>query len=110
MQAGEYRIYIDEKVESPAVSVKEVEGVHYFDVNPNPSSGQLRVQFELETSQSYELGLYDISGKKIKTIHQGNGHQINYESDIDLKIPAGVYFVKLQTDKGILAVRKWVVL
>lgn len=65
---------------------------------PNPVKNELNLRYELETTASVKISLYDLSGKLIRTLAatapQGRGtHEIKTNLG---DLPAGKYFVSLQ--------------
>uniref|UniRef100_A0A7C4Y5M4 T9SS type A sorting domain-containing protein n=1 Tax=candidate division WOR-3 bacterium TaxID=2052148 RepID=A0A7C4Y5M4_UNCW3 len=71
-------------------------GLVIFEVNPKV------IRFSLNKVSSIELSLYDLSGRKIKTMEKGNFAPGIYEieNNITGKLPSGIYFVVLTTDFG----------
>jgi len=71
---------------------------------PNPTTGELGIRnYELGI-RNYELGIrnvevYDIIGKKLSTVN----YQLSTINSIDIShLPAGIYFVKITTEKGVV--------
>jgi len=63
---------------------------------PNPTNGPVRLSFGLETDAVVSLRVYDLSGRLITTLAQGEfitgNHQLVWETDV---ISSGLYLVKL---------------
>jgi glycosidase len=111
-QPGEYRLYTDVRIEKPAKYTDSKEAGHKpFDwtLSPNPSDGEFRVSFDLETRSRVQLNILDMQGRQVI-------------SPVDeLKIPGrqvvtwsaglepGVYLVSLRVN-GVQETRKLVVL
>lgn len=86
-----------------------------FSVYPNPVSARGVVSFNLKQSENVSVGIYDLSGKEIQNLFQGNllsgEHQFNLNMKINsnLVVPHGMYLVKIsgetnfETRKFILA-------
>ncbi len=73
-----------------------------IDVNiyPNPTSGIINVVFSNYETDNVCLSLFDINGRLIKTIDQGQKIKGLYSYQIDLsQQQAGIYFLKLKTSK-----------
>ncbi|MCF2219952.1 T9SS type A sorting domain-containing protein [Chryseobacterium sp. PS-8] len=71
---------------------KKLPDVHGSDINlyPNPASDFLTIQSTLKVEN---VNIYDISGKKINTVLNGN--------TIDIKhIPSGSYLITIETKEG----------
>lgn len=82
------------------------EGIHSGTENklhiyPNPTQGQGKCIFSLEKSSSVQLSLYDLSGRKIRTIsnavYTAGTHQIDF--DFGSLAPA-LYIIHLQSSEG----------
>ena len=69
---------------------------------PNPFNPKTTIRFDLPQKSSVELFIFDITGRKIRTIMKGKrsagSHEIVWDSldDTDLSVPSGVYFAQLQ--------------
>lgn len=71
----------------------------HFVVAPCISRGVVRIEFALAKTGWVEINLYDICGRLINNIHEGNvsgGHHVIDLNGADL--PNGVYFVSLRTE------------
>ena len=83
----------------------------YFSVYPNPFTENLNFEFEIEKNTAYNISIYDISGKLIKTfsneifIADKNEISWNCKDNDGQIIPNGLYLISLQTNK-INSVRK----
>lgn len=65
---------------------------------PNPATDQASIEFNLNKSGYIELGVYDINGRKVLSLYEGNmdsGKQIVTASVQGLK--SGYYLVRLRT-------------
>ena len=108
LEAGEYRLYISEKIAIPPVSTEEAFGVNTFNLFPNPSTGELNIDLDLKKPQDCTLTLYDLSGKILKVLHQGQLDKLLVKTDFQQDLVTGMYFIQLKTSHGILT-KKWVV-
>ncbi|MCK4307691.1 SBBP repeat-containing protein [candidate division WOR-3 bacterium] len=70
-------------------------------IYPNPSFGNALIKYGLPEKANVSLGLYDISGRLVKTLYSGNQekgyHTINVGAYHDT--PTGIYFIKFETEK-----------
>ena len=77
---------------------------------PNPLTHQARIDYLIPVTGWVDLGLYDLSGKKLQIVIQGvirsGQHTITWNNDLGLR---GVYFLTLQTTSGVVT-KKMVVL
>ena len=75
---------------------------------PNPFNPQTTLQFELSCSGFTELAVFDVNGKRVKTITARNlaagVHQYVWDgtNDAGLSAASGLYLAKLRTNKGVL--------
>jgi hypothetical protein len=72
-------------------------------VEPNPFNPQALVRFRLDADGPVRLELYDVRGRKVSTLAQGNLRAGDHTVPItrpnrDGKLPSGVYFVRLNAD------------
>ncbi len=73
-------------------------------VYPNPSSGEVRIRFDLRGSGAARLGIYDAGGRSVRALDAGVGAQGPHELVLDgldgkgRGLPAGAYFVRLETN------------
>jgi hypothetical protein len=73
---------------------------------PNPTTGRTTIQFNLPRESEVELGVYDVSGRRVrelvsKSVPAGR-HLLTWDglSDASEAVVNGVYFVKLTWDGG----------
>lgn len=88
-------VYIDDisLTGDATTGVNDINLANKISIYPNPTNGVFTI--ESENMQSIEIT--SISGEIIKTIKQNKSNKV----DVDLKAySAGVYFVKITTDKG----------
>jgi len=75
--------------------------------HPNPTSAGATVSFRLGQPEYVRLSVIDASGRTVRTLQQGMMDAGDYNRSWDGRgersgdVPAGVYFVRLQTSKGI---------
>ncbi len=71
--------------------------------SPNPFTSQTAISFVLPTSSSVLLGVYDMSGRLVRSLVSDNlaagAHNLNWDGRDDnaTDLPGGVYFYKLTT-------------
>lgn len=73
-------------------------------ISPNPFSDKLNISFEYKETTFIKVSLYNNQGKLISIIDNGNRIKgtYNYTIDSSYLVP-GVYYVVLQTPKGLLS-------
>lgn len=76
------------------------------DAYPNPSTGLFNLQVELSESTACELAIYDLAGRRVATIHEGElaagRHVLSWDGS---GTPAGVYIAHLTADGRVLTRR-----
>lgn len=74
----------------------ELNGLSRFDLFPNPTSGQLNLDIELERSTSLQVAIYNLQGSKVYL--QNLPTTAQYKEQLDLShLPAGMYVVQVST-------------
>jgi len=84
--------------ETIKIGVNEMEKAEKIVIYPNPTTGKLRVTSDELQVESIEI--FDVYGRKLSSNHHitSSSHQ-----KIDIShLQAGVYFVKITTEKGII--------
>ena len=104
LQAGEYRLYTSEKLETPDFvgvndhfSESEQQNLHVF---PNPATTELNILYNFNGGyDNLQIALFDVTGKmvkRLKTTRPANGLN-QYRLDIN-GLNAGIYFLTLEVD------------
>jgi hypothetical protein len=71
-------------------------------VYPNPVSSSATIQFSIPHSSEVKIELFDLQGRKIQTIAEGNYRSGNHQLEFEIEnLPPGIYLLQLQTDSGI---------
>jgi hypothetical protein len=66
---------------------------------PNPFNPMTKIKFDIPSSLSTKITVYDILGKEVKTLVNDKLNPGTYEVDFDgSNLPSGVYFYKLETE------------
>jgi hypothetical protein len=85
------------------VSTKdEAQGINdHFSVYPNPASNIVSVKFEAKADQVYDIGLIDVSGRKLKEVEyiSTSINQQAMQLEVD-KIGSGLYFISISDRLG----------
>jgi hypothetical protein len=74
--------------------------------SPNPTSGPMRIEFELPRKSWVRLRVMDVQGREQVTLLDGDPgvghHQIQWDGrGRDGSLPAGVYFLRFETPDGV---------
>jgi FG-GAP-like repeat/FG-GAP repeat len=70
-------------------------------IEPNPVRGSATITFELSREVTIDVGLYDLTGRRVSTIARGlhsAGRQVftwHPRSDADTRLPVGLYFLRV---------------
>ncbi len=74
-------------------------------VSPNPTGGELTVDFLLEKPAVVRLTVFDILGRLAKTFQEEKLPSGQHQLQRNLDLPSGVYLLKLSVD-GVVGVKK----
>ena len=81
--------------------VKPAELFNLRSVYPNPFNSTTTVVYTLESSTWLEISVYDMKGRLADQVYSGNAnagrHTLHWNAG---QLPAGVYFIYLQTPRG----------
>ncbi|GAB5408504.1 MAG: hypothetical protein BalsKO_08690 [Balneolaceae bacterium] len=89
------------------ISTEEIEAnipdEYYLDQNyPNPFNPSTTIQYGLTEAGPVRLTVYDILGRKVQTLVDGNRFEGNYTINFDAaQLASGVYIYQLRTSQGI---------
>ena len=102
---GEYRLYTDKKLDSPdfvGIGENQVEQiVSDFIVYPNPASNAAIVSLHASRSAELRVEMYDITGKLIRVVHDGQIKSSIKEISLDVRdLQKGLYFLSIQGNNG----------
>jgi len=101
---GEYHLYTDKRLQTPDLTtgLEDVAAVANQNITlyPNPNTGDFSLAFDMQTSQTVNMNIYDLSGKCVFTTTQqlGTGVQTIHANinggDLD-QISSGIYIYRL---------------
>ncbi len=77
-------------------------------IQPNPSSGQSVLQYELPTDTKVDIQLWNIAGQQVRTLRSAQQDAGYHRLQLDEQLPTGLYLIKIQTD-ATQQVIKWIV-
>ena len=101
LQPGQYFVYLSEEVALPGqglpVNTSDLVGADYFQMQavPNPSNGQLFLDYELTNSAQVEITLIDAFGRSVTNVFSGQRAAGIQRENIVVDVPAGTYFLRL---------------
>ena len=96
---GDNNLYIDDlQIIGTPVGIDEVNRENLeFTVSPNPTSGDVRVQFNNSENADVELFVSDLIGQQVMSVQKNSLPSGAYEFNISTAgLAKGVYFVRLQ--------------
>lgn len=74
---------------------------------PNPFNPRTTIRFEIPQRMEYSLSVYDVTGRKVKTLSHGQStagfHEVTWDgtNQADKQVSSGIYFYRLQAGKTI---------
>jgi hypothetical protein len=78
-------------------SIKTYKGLLDFEINPNPVSYTIRINFQTKTNINYKLSLIDLIGSELEVIEEGDLNTLSYQKDYNVStLPSGIYFIRLE--------------
>lgn len=92
-----YIVGLDDKVPAPQIT-------ELCQNRPNPFTGSTMILFSLHEPSSVELSIFDVSGRRVRTLldeHKEAGwHQLNWDGKdaAGWNVAVGVYFYRLTTN------------
>ncbi len=97
---GGNNLYIDNVNIDGPVTIKENKFLDNLNLYPNPTEGLTTLSFETnEVLNNISIDLYDVIGKKIKTIHNGQLSTGNNTFTINTSAyEKGIYFIKINNN------------
>ena len=78
---------------------------------PNPSNAGARLSFTTSSRQRVNLSLYDVGGRRVRTIQDGEVdagvHSLNWDGNdaSGRSLASGLYFARLMTPAGTRSIR-----
>jgi len=92
--------------------IKDINQANELKVSPNPAKDQVKIEYNVNASADVDISVYDLTGKKVKTIFKNKQDKGEYELPISLTAEGfnkGIYFVKLTVNNNSI-VKKLVVM
>ncbi len=86
------------------LSAENIEQVTAFTLNPNPTTGWVRIQMDLNAAYDVSVSIYDVTGKEITTAARNNTNQAIFDLDLNTATN-GVYFAKIVVDGAVFTER-----
>jgi hypothetical protein len=99
LKAGEYRVYLDEKIGNPTI-ISGLEDpdliVNDYTLFPNPTDSNLSISISLNSSEKLKAFIYNSTGQMVATKEVNLKVGAN-KIDFDLSfLPEGLYYLNLR--------------
>ena len=90
-------IYLDDINIMGNVGIDELANNINFNMYPNPTEGNTTISFNLSENKETDISVYDVVGKKIANVYNGNLNAGEHQYSIadKTKLASGIYFIKL---------------
>jgi hypothetical protein len=85
------------KVASPGLSAG---GAEMLRISPNPNNGSFTINVTSAVNEDIEVSITDMTGRKVKAFTIPIAIGSNKEQEVKLDVPAGVYFVVVNSSSG----------
>lgn len=99
------RLFVEAE-DGPQGGAPEAAALRLFSPYPNPSRGAAVVPFEVEHAGQVQLSVYDVLGRRVGVLLDGpvvaGRHAVALDAS---KLPAGLYVLRLETERGVVARR-----
>ena len=81
------------------------ENTALFQNYPNPFGRKTQIRFDLKNASHVSLTIYDVLGRKVRTLLNKDMEAASHFVDFDAKgLSSGVYFARLKTDQGVRSI------
>ncbi|HHN48177.1 MAG TPA: T9SS type A sorting domain-containing protein, partial [Bacteroidales bacterium] len=104
LNPAEYRLYSTQKIVGAGDVVHPPGTSHSLLIKPNPVKDHFTVEFTLPANDFISLDVYNIQGKKVATLNQGQYssgvHSKNYSRPVNLA--SGVYLLRLVSGQQVV--------
>ena len=101
---GEYRLYSTQKLARPDGTTTsrndDVKQQLQFSLWPNPASRNLVISWKMAHSADVDISLHATNGQKVMSQELGTYYPGFHEENIELDVPAGIYFLKADLGKN----------
>lgn len=95
MEAGEYRLYTSEPIDYTVNTQEPEQGQLSLRIAPNPTGGLLMLNYVLPRPSEVVLQVFNLNGQLALSRRVGRQGQGWHGLEIDSKLPAGTYSLKL---------------
>jgi len=71
-----------------------------INIIPNPATREIKLRYQSIKREAVAINFYDISGRLVQNIYRGELQGEGYLNYHPLKLATGVYFIKIEREKG----------
>jgi 1,4-alpha-glucan branching enzyme len=109
LEPGEFKVFTTKQFETPQLSVSnEVTDLNtpsdfkLYNNYPNPFNPSTQIKFDVAKTGNVRLEVYDILGRKVATIFEGQKAAGTYEATFDASsLSSGIYFARYTADNTV---------
>jgi hypothetical protein len=93
-----------------STSTKDISNTASVTAYPNPATTETVIEMDLTDVKQAAIALIDVNGRTVlrKTLQEGIGSKTNIALDVS-KIPSGIYYLIIASEKGQIGMKKIVV-
>jgi hypothetical protein len=99
LQGG--KVLVNDLIPVGVDEILDEQGISIHNIYPNPMTDKTNISFSLAKSGEVEVSVYDMTGRKMATVHQANmskgDHLLSWEAGDD--IPDGLYFCTIVSNE-----------
>ena len=103
IKGGYETVYSSQEVQAVADNYAPI--YYSFGIHPSIFNDNIEFSYAIPQKMTFEISVYDISGRKIKTLYSGTGEPGYYKlswnglDDVGRTAAAGVYFVRFDSEE-----------
>ena len=103
IKGGYETVYGSQEIQAVADNYAPI--YYSFGVHPSIFNDNIELRYAIPQKMTFEISVYDISGRKIKTLYSGTGEPGYYKlswnglDDAERFVAAGVYFVRFDSEE-----------
>ncbi len=90
---------------SPVVGAEEAREEAGLQIYPNPTGRQFFIDYHLAAATPVQIDLYDLQGRKLRTLYQGEQIAGPQRLSVQTDVPRGLYLLKIQLGERALVKR-----
>ncbi len=95
---------LEVNLSSLAVSIDDIEGLSNFELYPNPSAGEMTIDFDLDKNIDFQMTIFNIAGEKVMETTTQKVNTLNQTFDLS-EFANGVYMIQFTFDNKVMIER-----